>query len=74
MDRLYKQNDKYKEDLSGISLKYDFDSFDRQTKCVEAFIEWCTNIIQLMGDINKQVEQQFSCGICNGMADRATVV
>lgn len=29
MDRLYRENDKYKEDLSSISLKYDLDTIDR---------------------------------------------
>ena len=29
MDKLYKENDRYKEDLSRITLSYDLDSFDR---------------------------------------------
>ena len=56
MDRLYKENDKYKEDLSSIALKYDFDSFDRQGKCVEAMVDWSNNAITILAEMNKRVE------------------
>jgi cell shape-determining protein MreC len=45
MDRLYRENDKYKEDLSSISLKYDLDTIDRQGKCLEAAIDWALNTV-----------------------------
>ena len=74
MDRLYRENDKYKEDLSSISLKYDLDTIDRQGKCLEAAIDWALNTVQLMPEVNKRVENMFSCGICNGLAEKITVL
>lgn len=40
MDKLYKDNDRYKEDLSRITLTYDLDSFERNQKCIEAYGIW----------------------------------
>ena len=37
MDMLFKENDRYKEDLSRITLTYDLDTFDRNQKCIEAY-------------------------------------
>lgn len=37
MDKLFKENDRYKEDLSRITLTYDLDTFDRNQKCIEAY-------------------------------------
>ncbi len=45
MDRLYRENDKYKDDLSSIALKYDLDTIDKNTRCLEASLDWCLNIV-----------------------------
>ena len=37
MDKLFKENDRYKEDLSRITLTYDLDTFDRNQRCIEAY-------------------------------------
>ncbi len=74
MDRLYRENDKYKEDLSSIALKYDLDSIEKNAKCLEASLEWSLAIVTIMPELNKKVESMFSCGICNGIADKITVL
>jgi ribosomal 50S subunit-associated protein YjgA (DUF615 family) len=45
MDRLYRENDKYKDDLSSIALKYDLDTIDKNTRCLEAALDWSLNIV-----------------------------
>ena len=69
MDKLYKDNDRYKEELSSIVLKFDIETFERQGKCIEAFVEWAMNAIGLMADARKMVEHHFSCGMCNSLAE-----
>jgi len=45
MDRLYRENDKYKDDLSSITLKYDLSTIEKNARCLEAALEWCLNIV-----------------------------
>ena len=71
---MYKENDKYRADLSFISLKYDFDKIERTRVCVEEFLEWSNNALELLPELTKRVEQFFSCGICNGLADNIVQV
>jgi len=74
IDKLYKENDKYRADLSFISLKYDFDQIDRTRQSVEDFLEWSNNALELFPELTKRAEQFFSCGICNGLADNITQI
>lgn len=74
LDRLYKENDKYKESLSTISLKYDFEHYDKTMKFTEYLLDWATRTVEVLPELSKKIEANYSCGICNGLAENITEI
>ena len=74
LDRLYKENDKYRESLSTISLKYDFEQFDKTTKFIDYLMDWASRAVEVLPELIKQIDSHYSCGICNGIADHITEI
>ena len=64
LDRLYLENDRYKDEMNKINNNFDLEGFQKNLHALEAFDAWAKDAVKMQKNICKQTEIVFGCGIC----------
>ena len=68
IDKLYYENDKLRNNLEDMRSKFDVEQCEKDKVMLEAFDAWSNTAIQVMGDVSRNIENYYSCNLCNSVA------
>lgn len=74
IDKLYSESDYLKGELNRIREKYDFDSIDKDKNRLFNLDAWAMKILNTAGKVTSIFESYFNCGLCNSLANQATII
>ena len=74
LDKLYKETDMLKSELSRIREKYDFSEIEMNKRQRERYESWSLKMMQASSKLVIVFESFFTCGLCSAIADNVVVV